>query len=612
MDHSAGHEFLYTALLLLAAGVIGVWAAKQAGLGSVIGYLLAGVAIGPWGLAAFTDVDRILEFAELGIVLLLFVIGLELAPARLWSLRRAVFGLGALQVFGTGTALALGCYLIGFDPKPAAVIGLTLALSSTAFAIQVLSEKRQLTTRSGRSAFAVLLFQDFAVIPLLAAMPVLAVGGEALDLDRLIAAGKVIVLLAAIVVGARYALRYALRVVAMTGVREIFAAAALLTVIGMALLLEAVGLSMALGAFLAGVLLADSDYRHALEADIDPFRGLLLGLFFMAVGMSVNLGLLQAQLATVAAGVVALVGIKAAVLYGLGRWYGLRPGAARRFAAVLSQGGEFAFVLLTAAVSRGLLERSVSDLVTLIVIASMLTTPLLVWLAERLDTGPARPAPAPQAPEAPELNQLPANEGRVIVAGFGRFGQIIGRVLRARGITFTALEADPAQVEFVQQFGGKVYFGDAARPDLLRAAGAEESDALVVAVDDTEIAVRTVEVAKTSFPNLKIYARARDRRHAYQLIGAGADVVIRETFHSALEATRRLLADVGLSEQESRRLTETFQRHDEARLAYDYHHHSDEERLAYLARQSAEELEDLFQRDAEEDVLETERDRKAG
>jgi glutathione-regulated potassium-efflux system ancillary protein KefC/glutathione-regulated potassium-efflux system protein KefB len=612
MEHGAGHDFLYTALMLLAAGVVGVWLAKQAGLGSVIGYLLAGIAIGPWGLGAFTDVDQILEFAELGIVLLLFVIGLELNPGRLWSLRRAVFGLGALQVLVSGAVLAVGAYALGFALKPAIVIGLTLALSSTAFAIQVLSEKRQLTTRAGRSAFAVLLFQDFAVIPLLAAMPVLAIGGEALDLDRLVEAGKVIALLAAIVVGARFLLRYALRIVAMTGVREIFAAAALLTVIGMALLLEAVGLSMALGAFLAGVLLADSDYRHALEADIDPFRGLLLGLFFMAVGMSVNFGLLQAQLLTVVAGVVGLVGIKALVLYALGRWHGLRPGAARRFAALLSQGGEFAFVLLTAAVGRGLLERSVSDLVTLIVIASMLTTPLLVALAERLDPAPARSAPARPAPSPEAAAETPPKEGRVIIAGFGRFGQIVGRVLRARGIAFTALEADPAQVDFVQQFGNKVYYGDAARPDLLRAAGAGESDALVVAVDDGEVAVRTVEVAKTTFPNLKVYARARDRRHAYKLMDAGADVVIRETFHSALETTRDLLTHLGLSEKESRRLTETFRRHDEARLAHDYQHHSDEERLVYLARQSAEELEDLFRRDSEEDVLETGRDRKAG
>jgi monovalent cation:proton antiporter-2 (CPA2) family protein len=612
MEHGAGHDFLYTALMLLAAGVVGVWLAKQAGLGSVIGYLLAGIAIGPWGLGAFTDVDQILEFAELGIVLLLFVIGLELAPARLWSLRRAVFGLGALQVLVSGAVLAAGAYALGFALKPAVVIGLTLALSSTAFAIQVLSEKRQLTTRAGRSAFAVLLFQDFAVIPLLAAMPVLAIGGEALDLDRLVEAGKVIALLAAIVVGARFLLRYALRIVAMTGVREIFAAAALLTVIGMALLLEAVGLSMALGAFLAGVLLADSDYRHALEADIDPFRGLLLGLFFMAVGMSVNFGLLQAQLLTVVAGVVGLVGIKALVLYALGRWHGLRPGAARRFAALLSQGGEFAFVLLTAAVGRGLLERSVSDLVTLIVIASMLTTPLLVALAERLDPAPARSAPARPAPSPEAAAETPPKEGRVIIAGFGRFGQIVGRVLRARGIAFTALEADPAQVDFVQQFGNKVYYGDAARPDLLRAAGAGESDALVVAVDDGEVAVRTVQVAKTTFPNLKVYARARDRRHAYKLMDVGADIVIRETFHSALETTRDLLTHLGLSEKESRRLTETFQRHDEARLAHDYQHHSDEERLVYLARQSAEELEDLFRRDSEEDVLQTRRDRKAG
>jgi monovalent cation:proton antiporter-2 (CPA2) family protein len=604
MDHGAGHEFLYSALILLAAGVVGVWAARQAGLGSVIGYLLAGVAVGPWGLGAFTDVERILEFAKLGVVLLLFVIGLELAPARLWSLRRAVFGLGLLQVVGTGAILAAGAVALGFAVKPAVVIGLTLALSSTAFAIQIIAEKRQLTTRAGRSAFAVLLFQDLAVIPLLAAMPVLAVGEQAMDLERALEAAKVIGLLVLIVVAARFVLRYALRVVAATRVREIFAAAALLTVIGMALLLETVGLSMALGAFLAGVLLADSDYRHALEADIDPFRGLLLGLFFLAVGMSVNLGLLQEQLGVVLAGMAGLVAVKALVLYALGRWYGLRPGAARRFAAVLSQGGEFAFVLLTAAMGRNLLERATADLLTLIVILSMLTTPFLVLAAERLDPGRRRPVP--------EEEDTPPREGRVIIAGFGRFGQIIGRVLRARGISFTALEADPAQVDLVQRFGSKVYYGDAARPDLLRAAGAGESDALVVAIDRDEIAVRAVAVAKQNFPTLKVFARARNRRHAYQLMEAGADVVIRETFYSALEATRQLLLGLGLSEKESRRLTETFRRHDEERILHDYQHHTDQERLDYLARQSADELEDLFQRDSDEDVLESQKDRKAG
>jgi monovalent cation:proton antiporter-2 (CPA2) family protein len=604
MDAGAGHHFLYSALVLLAAGVVGVWGASRIGLGSVIGYLIAGVAVGPWGLAVFTDVERILEFAELGVVLLLFVIGLELQPSRLWSLRRAVFGLGAAQVLGTGAILAAGTYLIGFAPKPAIVIGLTLALSSTAFAVQVLAEKRELNTRAGRSAFAVLLFQDVAVIPLLAAMPVLAVGGAAMDLERALAALKVIALLVAIVVGARFLLRYALRLVAATQVREIFAAAALLTVIGMAILLQEVGLSMALGAFLAGVLLADSEYRHALEADIDPFRGLLLGLFFLAVGMSVDLGLLQDKLAVVLGGMAALVAVKALVLYALGRWHGLKPGRARTFAAVLSQGGEFAFVILTAAVNRELLGRGTADLVTLIVIASMLTTPVLVAAAERFD--PARRKPRPEEAETPP------REGRVIIAGFGRFGQIVGRVLRARGISFTALEVDPAQVDFVQRYGTKVYFGDASRPDLLRAAGADESDALVVAIDEPEQALRAVEVAKATFPNLKVYARARNRRHAYQLIDAGADLVIRETFHSALEATRQLLLGLGLSERESRRLTETFRRHDEARLLNDYQHHSDEERLVYLAARSADELEELFRRDTEEDVLDTGKDRKTG
>ena len=593
------HGFLFAALVLLAAGVIGVWLAKRLGLGSVIGYLAAGLAVGPWGLGAFTDVEQILHFAELGVVLLLFVIGLELQPSRLWSLRRAVFGIGALQVGVTGLLLAAAGYLLGLAPKPAIVVGLTLALSSTAFAIQVMAEKNQLTTRHGRAAFSVLLFQDLAVIPMLAAMPVLAGGEQAMDMNRAVEAAKVIGILIVVVAVARVVLRYGFRLVSATRVKEIFAAAGLLTVVGMALLMEELGLSMALGAFLAGVLLADSEYRHALEADIDPFKGLLLGLFFMAVGMSVNVGLLQEQLFVVLAGVVGLVGVKSAVLYGLGLWTGLKPAAARQFAAVIGQGGEFAFVLLTAAVGQALIQRSLADLLTLVVIASMLTTPLLLMALDLLDR---RPVPAGEA-------ETPQEEHQVIIAGFGRFGQIVGRVLRAKGIGFTALEADPAQVDFVKRFGNKVYYGDAARPDLLRAAGADKATALVVAVDGMEMAVHAVAVAKQTFPNLKVYARARNRRHAYQLMEAGADKVIREMFLSSIEMTRQLLVDLGLSERESRRLVETFRQHDEARLRTDYAHHSDDERMIYLAKQSAEELEELFRRDSEEDVLE---ERKAG
>lgn len=588
------HGFMFAALVLLAAGVIGVWLAKQLGLGSVIGYLGAGIAVGPWGIGAFSDVDQILHFAELGIVLLLFVIGLELQPSRLWSLRRAVFGVGALQVGLTGLLLAVAAYLFGLSLQAAAVVGLTLALSSTAFAIQLMAETNQLTTRHGRSAFSVLLFQDLAVIPLLAAMPVLAGGEQPMDMNRAIEAAKVVAVLIVVVTIARVILRYGFRVVSATRVRETFAAAALLVVVGMALLMESLGLSMALGAFLAGVLLADSEYRHALEADIDPFKGLLLGLFFLAVGMSVNVGLMQQQLFTVLTGVLALVGFKMAVLYALGRWQGLRPAAARYFATVLGQGGEFAFVLLTAAVAQALLDRATADLLTLVVIASMLTTPLIMMAVERLDRRPA----------APGESETPEEEHQVIIAGFGRFGQIVGRVLRAKGIGFTALESDPAQVDFVKRYGNKIYYGDAARVDLLRAAGADKATALVVAVDGSEMAVRTVEVAKQTFPNMKVYARARNRRHAYQLMEAGADKVIRETFLSSIEITRQLLVGLGLSEAESRRLVQTFRQHDEERLRADYAHHSDEQRMIYLAQKSAEELEELFQRDMEEDVLE--------
>jgi monovalent cation:proton antiporter-2 (CPA2) family protein len=595
LDAGTPQGFLFAALVLLAAAVVGVWLAKRLGLGSVIGYLAGGLAVGPWGLGVFTDVEQILHFAELGVVLLLFVIGLELHPSRLWSLRRAVFGLGALQVGLTGAILSGGALLLGLDPTPAIVVGLTLALSSTALAVQEMAESNRLATRWGRTAFSVLLFQDLAVIPLLAAMPVLAAGNQALDAARAWEAAKVIGILIAVTVVARVVLRYGLRLVADIRVREAFAAAALLTVVGMALMMEWVGLSMALGAFLAGVLLGDSDYRHALEADIDPFKGLLLGLFFLAVGMSVNVGLLQERPLAVALGVVGLVAAKAGVLYPLARWHGLRPPGARRVAVTIGQGGEFAFVLLTAAVGQALLPRATAELLTLIVIASMLATPVLGLLLDRFDH---RPAPSPEGRAAPAL------EPQVIIAGFGRFGQIVGRVLRAKKIGFTALEVDPAQVDFVRRYGTEVFYGDAARVDLLRTAGAEQADALVVALDDPDAAVRTVAAAKRSFPQLKVYARARNRRNAHQLIQAGADRVIRETFLSSIETTRQLLIGLGLSERESRRLTETFRQHDEARLRADSAQAGDADRPVSSAQESAEELEELFRRDSEEDVLE--------
>jgi len=599
MDTGHTFAFLSQAVVLLAAGVAGVWLSKRLGFGAIIGYLAAGLAVGPFGLGLFHDSEAILHFAELGVVLLLFVIGLELQPTRLWSMRRAVFGLGSLQLLGTGALLAVVALAYGYRPGAAVVVGLTLALSSTAFALQALSERNEVATRHGRAAFSILLFQDLAVIPLLAAVPVIAGGGaDAMDSGRFLEAVKVITVLIAVVAIGRIVLRYGFRLVAEIRVREIFAAAALLTVVGTALLMESLGLSMALGAFLAGVLLADSEYRHALEADIDPFKGLLLGLFFLAVGMSVNLPFLLEELVTVVAGIVVLVAVKAAVLYAIGRWHGLSGASARTLAAGVSQGGEFAFVLLFAAVGSDILRQATADLLTLVVIGSMLTTPLLLMLNDRL----RRPARQGEPQEAP------GGEAPVIIAGFGRVGQIIGRILHARGIGFTALDSDPEQIRLMRKFGHKVHYGDGARLDLLRAAGAEQALALVVAVDDPETVLHITRLANESFPRLRVHARARNRREAYRLIEAGADHVMRETFLSSLEMTRQLLVALGLGELESRRLVESFRQHDEARLAAAVAEHTDEERMVYLAQRAAQELEELFTEDEAVDPLE----RKAG
>ena len=591
---------LALATILMAAAVIAVPISKRLGLGSVLGYLAAGMILGPAGLDVAGDVDSILHFAELGVVLLLFVIGLELQPSRLWTMRKPVFGLGGAQVALTAAVLAPAAWLAGLSPATAVIVGLALALSSTAFALQVMAERNELTTRYGRGAFSILLFQDLAVIPIVALIPLLAVReGAAMGMSEvLLETGKIVAVIGAVVVGGRYVLRPVLRLVAATGIREVFTAMALLTVVGTALLMEAVGLSMALGAFLAGVLLADSEYRHALEADIEPFKGLLLGLFFIAVGMSVDLGLLVAQPLTIAGIAVGLMAIKGAVLYGLGRIYFRGADPARRLALALSQGGEFAFVIFGVATGVGALERGIADILILAVTASMMATPLLLAIQDAV-LRRFREAPADEDYEMPE-----PHENRVIIAGFGRFGQIVGRLLRARRIGFTALESSAAQVDFVRRYGNKVYYGDPSRLDLLRAAKAESAEIFVVAVDDVEDSVRTVETVQQYFPHLKIYARARNRPHAYRLMELGVDVIQRETFLSSLDVGRQVLEGLGFSPSEAERTTEMFREHDVARLEAHFGEHRDEEKMMQLAGEWARELEELFEEDAAEEAAE--------
>jgi len=578
------------AVVFLAAAVIAVPLFKKLGMGAVLGYLFAGVLIGPWLLGFISDVDNILHFAELGVVMLLFVIGLELRPSRLWELRRPIFGLGGAQFIVTGVVLGAAGMASGLPAMTAFVVGLVLALSSTAFALQILAERKKLTTQYGRASFTILLLQDLAAIPLLALIPLL--GGSHLNHGwDLLSALKAVAIVVAVIAGGRWLLRPFLRLAASATIHEVFIAAALLVVMGTALLVQWAGLSMALGAFLAGVLLADSEYRHELEADIEPFKGLLLGLFFIAVGMSMNLGLVVGRPLAVLALVVGLVTVKALLLYGLGRLNKLGHGAAFNLALYISQGGEFAFVLFGAAVGAQVLDKALADLLIVVVSVSMMVTPLLVTLNEKFFKIGCTPE------KAREFDKIEVREHRVIIAGFGRFGQMIARTLRMKKIPFTVLEANFEQVDFVRKFGTKVYFGDASRLDLLRAARAESADVFVLAIDDIEASIKTALMVKKHYPHLKIYARARNRIHAYRLMDIGVDKQIRETLLSSIELARDVLMALGHSEAEANEAVHRFRQHDEALLERQHKIYHDEAQLIAAARQGAEELERLFEED---------------
>jgi monovalent cation:proton antiporter-2 (CPA2) family protein len=529
-------------------------------------------------------------YAEIGIVLLLFLIGLEVLPSRLWELRRAVFGLGAAQVAATGAVLGVAAWALGVAPGAAAIIGFGLALSSTAIGLQTLIEKKQLSTPQGRAGFAVLLFQDLAVIPLLAVLPVLTEGhAGAVHATGGFSPLVTIVLLAAVVAAGRYLLRPYFRMLAEAGSREVFLAGALLVVLAVGVFMHQLGVSMALGAFVAGMLLANSEYRHEIEADIEPFKGLLLGLFFMTVGMSVNFGLIADEPLTIAGLVVALVAIKAAVMFGLARAFGLETRPAYALAMVLSQGGEFAFVLFSLAAGEKLLPAALADTLVAVVTISMLTTPFLVNLLHCLPQPWDRAAPAGAAP--------PSEDNPVIIAGFGRFGQIVGRILATRGIPFTALDHDSEQLDFFAQFGEKVYFGDASRLDLLRAARADKAAILVIAIDDIEASMKCAEIAKQYFPHLKIFARAHNRLHAYRLLDLGITRVWREMFHSSSEMASRVLTELGLPESTAEETVRIFTLHDERLLRRAAAHHADMPKLIEIARAGRAELRSLFEQD---------------
>jgi glutathione-regulated potassium-efflux system ancillary protein KefC len=582
---------LLNAVVFLAAAVICVPIAARLKLGSVLGYLAAGCIIGPFGLRLIQDPEATLHFAEIGVVLMLFVIGLELDPSHLWTLRRAVFGGGSLQLVSAAVPLGIGAFALGLPWQAALVTGLALGLSSTAVSMQTMAEKNLLTAPVGRSAFAVLLFQDIAAIPLLALVPLLAErsGGDASAGSSWLAAAKVLGAVTAVFVIGRFLTRPILRTLARLGQREVFSAFTLLLVLGIAGLMQSVGISMALGAFLAGVLLAGSEYRHALETDIEPFKGLLMGLFFIAVGMSVDFGLLVRKPLFVALLILGFQLLKVLTLRAIAGPIGVSSRQGWLLAALLAQGGEFAFVVFGVARSARLLPGEWDALLTLAVALSMALTPLLLIVHDRWI---AR-AQTPVSREADAID----DHAPVIIAGFGRFGQIVGRLLFASGVKAVVLDHDPDQIELLRRFNFRIYYGDVSRLDLLEAAGAKHAQLLVLAIDDLETSVRVVESVKEHFPKLKIVAGARDVGHWQKLRALGVDVVVRETFESAVLLGRNALELLGVRPYEARERADLFRRHNLRLLEEMLPRWENVEERTSLAVSAREQLEQQMERD---------------
>lgn len=597
-----GHHFLETAVVFLLATVVAVPLTKRFRLGAVLGYLLAGVVIGPSVLGLVNDTEGVATISDFGVVLMLFVIGLELSPSRLWVMRRAVFGSGSLQVITCALALgAIGYFLFGLTWKAGVIVGGSLALSSTAFGLQILAERKEAGSAYGRQAFAILLFQDLAAIPLIAAVPLLgsAVAHDAHGPD-LASVLRVVGTIFGVILGGRLLLRHVFRFVARAKSTEVFTATALLVVMGTAWLMELAGISVTLGAFLAGLLLADSEYRHELESNIEPFKGLLLGLFFVSVGMSVDLALLVAKPLLVLGMVILLLAVKAMLIVPLGRLIGaLTTADSVRLAAVLASGGEFAFVILNLAQQNRLIDDSQRGLMVMAISLSMALTPLLVLAASRL---------VHERVHAPDraFDTIESDTPRVIIAGFGRMGQIVARMLRAQDIPFVALESSVEQVDTSRRFGGtSLFFGDPARPEMLRAAQADKAEVFVIATDDPEANIRTARLVRRQYPHLKIVARARNRQHAFRLMDIGIEEPVRETFYSSLEMTRHVLQSLDMPAEVVDSRIARFRKHDEQVLRAQYLVYDDDAALIQSSKEALHDLQQLFEADA---VDERERD----
>lgn len=596
-------DWLEHALILLAAAALAVPLFSRLKLSAVLAYLAVGAGLGPHALGVVDTGNEQLALAELGVVLLMFLVGLELSPARLWLMRRAVFGIGSLQYTITAALLFALATGFGLGWKAALVVGGALALSSTAIGVQLLAERKALGQPHGRTALGILLLQDLAAIPALALVPLLGVAAQSDDGFSTMAVLRGVAAIVAVVVFGRWLVRPLFRMAAKTRSVETFSATTLVVALGAAWLTGLAGLSMALGAFLGGILLADSEYRHEIESHLEPFKGLLLGLFFVSVGMSVDWSLVLARWSLVLAGVVALLLLKALVLYPLARRAAaLTRADAVRLAAAIAQGGEFAFVLLALAFGAGVLAADLRDLLSACIVLSMAATPLLVIVAERWAERLEADTPAP------EFDVLPEHSPRVVIAGFGRVGQMVGRLLHASRIPFIALEHSVEQVELSRRFGNLIYYGDPARPETLRAAGTEHAEVFVIATDDAGESLRIARLVRRLFPHVRIVARARNRQHVFALWEADVPEVVRETFHSSLKMARKTLEALGIPEARARRRVWRFRMQDEAMLRTQHEFRDDEARLIQGTHEAMAELQALFEADAVEGIDESSED----
>ena len=593
---------LEIALIYLAAAIVAVPIAKRVGLGSVLGYLIAGILIGPYALGVVGDQTDVMHFAEFGVVMMLFLVGLELQPSRLWTLRHSILGLGGLQVVLTAAAIFAFCYwFFAMHWQTALAIGLMLALSSTAIVLQSLEEKGWLKQEAGQNAFSVLLFQDIAIIPILALLPLLAFAPQTNTKeisDSIIASWPVwqqvcvsVAVIAAIIAGGKYVSAPLFRYIAQTHMREIFTIFALFLVVAIALVMQSIGLSPALGTFLAGVVLAESEFRHELEADIEPFKGLLLGLFFITVGASINFELLFNEFSTVIGLVVLLIVVKACILFALAVTFKINSKQQLLFALALAQGGEFAFVLLSVTTTLSILTPEQTSLVTLVVAVSMLIAPLLLMLYEQIQKRSSSALPEFDKPE-----QI-STAKHVIIAGYGRFGQIMGRLLHAQGYEITVLDHSPSQIELLRRFGNTVFYGDAARQELLEAAGAHTAQMLVIAIDNPDKTIEIIKLAHKNYPQLKIVARAIDRRHAYQLLNLKVDAFNRETVDSAINLAVEALELLGNTKQDAERAGKLFRDHDRAAVLQLAALWGDDASYGVAVRQRMEDLKQVLQQD---------------